>query len=72
MTTKTQTNTRLPKENKLLALGPSDPELAAPHVESSFSMVPELARKIEPVGKFYAQLQNRVAKGYFAPLNDEE
>ena len=49
-------NKRSPKHKKVLALGPSDPELAAPHVEASFSMVPELARRIEPVGKFYAQL----------------
>jgi hypothetical protein len=56
MTTKIQTPARLPKQTKMLALMPSDPELAAPHVESSFAICPELARKVEPVGKFYAQM----------------
>jgi len=40
----------------LRALPPSDPTLVSPQVLAEFSLVPELAKKIEPVGKFYAKL----------------
>ena len=36
-----------------LALPPCDPELKEPEIHS-FSMVPGMAKSIEPVGKFYA------------------
>lgn len=42
-----------------LALQDADPNLAAPSVLSTICIVPELARRIEPVGKFYAALQHR-------------
>ena len=38
----------------MLALPPSDPKLESPLVLSSFGRIPELAKKIEPVGKGYA------------------
>ena len=42
---------------KLLALMPSDPSLSADgEVSGSFAMVSALAKKIEPVGKYYAKL----------------
>jgi DnaJ homolog subfamily C member 2 len=47
-------------KRQLLALPPSEPNLHSPQVISTFSLVPDLAKKIEPVGKFYAQLQYRV------------
>jgi hypothetical protein len=44
-----------------LPLPPSDPNLKAPEAYS-FAMVPELAKTIEPVGKFYALLQGKVMR----------
>ena len=44
-----------------LPLPPSDPNLTAPEAYS-FAMVPELAKTIEPVGKFYALLQGKVMR----------
>ena len=41
-----------------LALPPNDPTLVEPEIHS-FSIVPGMARHIEPVGKFYAELQGK-------------
>ncbi len=41
----------------ILSLGPADPSLEIDgKVTSSFAIVPELAKKIEAVGKVYAKL----------------
>ena len=45
----------------ILALPPSDGTLNGPMVISSFSLNPALRKRIEPVGKFYAQLQGKIA-----------
>jgi len=50
---KTGTKTLVPK---IRALMPCDPTLKANEVLDSISIVPELAKKIEPVGKAYGLL----------------
>jgi hypothetical protein len=40
------------------ALPPNDPALTEPEIHS-FSLVPTLAKTIEPVGKSYAALQGK-------------
>lgn len=58
---------------KLLALPASDPELSGPTVSRTFSMVPQLAKKIEPVGHGYAKLQYNFLNGIRAqPLEEEK
>ena len=54
---------------KQLTLPCSDDTLKAPVVLSKFTMVPSMAKKIEPVGKFYAKLQDRVVNGI--PVQEE-
>ena len=45
---------------RMLALPPADPSLSAVgEVVAPFAMVSDLAKKIEPVGKFYAKLQGK-------------
>ena len=47
---------RVPQK-KVLALPPADPSLSAEgKVVSPFAFVAAMAKKIEPVGKFYAKL----------------
>jgi len=42
---------------KVFALPPADPSLSADgEVVASFTMVSDLAKKIEPAGKYYAKL----------------
>lgn len=48
---------------KLLALPECDPTLTEPAILSKFAIVPTMARKIEPVGKYYAELQYKVEHG---------
>ena len=48
---------------KMLALPPADPSLSSTgEVVSSFAIVADLAKKIEPVGKGYAKLQGKVLR----------
>jgi hypothetical protein len=55
-----------------LPLPSSDPTLAAPAVLDTFALVPECARKIEPVGKFYAELQYRIVNNIHKQTSSDE
>ena len=57
---------------QILALPPSDGTLNGPTVISTFCLNPDMRKKIEPVGKFYAQLQNRVANWASFDLEEEK
>jgi hypothetical protein len=43
----------------MFALMPSDVSIIENEVIKSFSLVPQLAKKIEPVGQAYAKLQGK-------------
>ena len=52
-------STKKTKTVQKFALLNADPTLKEPVVLDTMCLVPELAKKIEPVGKFYAELQHK-------------